>query len=473
MRHVFDKIKNRAAILVLFILCGSILFLPAASKGGEGIKVPPVATFTLNNGLRFFVIADELPQTTIIASIGLGSLYEDSHNAGQSALLAKTLSIAGSQKYPGKSLYETIESIGGKLSIQSSWEHTLISIKVLSRFSDRAFDIIQDILINPDFNESDFNTARSLVVDEIKRKYDDPATIAFEQARSIIFNGKGYGSVATVEGVSSYNLGDIKSLWQKYVVSGNILMGINSSQGLKEIQEISRHNFSSLTEGPEVEYAVDISEVTGLLKKNADTIFLYPRDIPQATIVIGTAAPTLGYSGAYSLKVMNYILGGGSFNSRLMNEIRVKGGLAYAVQSIMRFRHRTGIFLAFAQTENKTAARVLNIMLDNISKISSARVTKQELEWAKDSISNSYIFNFDTLQNVLNNYLSIEYNDLPGDYYESYLDNISAVTPQSIKDESVKVFSQGLVKVVVGKKELADILSSTGKVVVLSESEVK
>ena len=453
------------------LLAGLIFFAAPASPGMPGLDLPHAEKQNLQNGIPVLYVYDDLPQTTIIASIGYGKLHEDRNTAGLSALLSEMIKLSGSRKYPGKTLHDAVESIGGRLSIETSWESTVISIKVLSRFSERAFDILSDLVANPNFNSSDLERARFIVIDEIRRKFDDPAAIAFEKAREIIFDGKGYGSAPSEKGVASYTIDNCVTAWKEYFTTGNMLLGINSSKSFKEMFDMAASVFSSVQQGPRKDYAVSPAEVAASLKKNRDMIFLYPKDIPQAAIVFGTEAPVIADSGTYALSLMNFILGGGSFNSRLMYEIRVKRGLAYAVQSVVRFRYGTGVFLAFAQTENSSVAEVFNLMYENIEAMSSSPVKDSELAWAKKSLRNSYVFNFDTSLNVLGNYLEREYNRLPDDYHERYIGNVMNVSAQDIESECLRMLKPGMVRVVVGDKGLAGSLSSAGRVVVLDREE--
>jgi len=164
---------------------------------------------------------------------------------------------------------------------------------------------------------------------------------------------------------------------------------------------------------------------------------------------------------------MNYILGGGSFNSRLMNEIRVKRGLAYTVFSLVRNRYRTGVFMSFVQTRNEEAGNVLSLMKENIYKMSKEEVSEEELAWARESVKNSYVFNFAKTSDILENYLQIEYNNLDRRYYRDYLKNIAGVTRGDIKRESAALFGKGIVTVVVGERKLADSLKKYGNVVII------
>jgi zinc protease len=150
-----------------------------------------------------------------------------------------------------------------------------------------------------------------------------------------------------------------------------------------------------------------------------------------------------------------------------MNDIRVKRGLAYSVYSLVRNRLNTGVFMGFVQTRNESVPEVISLINSNITKMCNEHVESDELEWAKESIKNSYIFRFDTIEDILGNYLDLEYNGLSADYYENYLANINNVTASKISEESKKLFKPGLVTVVVGNINLQKELSQLGEVVVL------
>src|SRR4030042_1123729 len=127
------KRKTAIAILIIFSLMIVARRHVAAQFAGENVKLPPVETARLGNGIRLFYIKDDLPQVSIVVSIGFGRLYEKKENAGISELIASTISLGGSENYPGESLHEKIDQMGGRLSVSSSWEGTVISIKVLDR----------------------------------------------------------------------------------------------------------------------------------------------------------------------------------------------------------------------------------------------------------------------------------------------------------------------------------------------------
>jgi len=452
---------KRYALLASLLI--AVVVLPGSA--GTGLKLPPVKTARLDNGARLFFIQDELPQVTIIVSAGFGKMYENRGNAGIADLMAQAVSLGGSKRYPGNALHEKVDAMGGRLSIDASWEHMIVSLKVLDRFREEALDIVADLVANPNFDEKYLDTAKALVADSIRRKFDDPAEIAFDRARAIIFGGAGYGSSPTEAGVRSYSLETVRETWAKHFTGRNMMIGMYAQFPFGEAERLCRARFSAVPAGAPVEYPADRKKALEVVASSRNRIYFYPKDIPQSTVVVGTVAPNIGEPGTYPLEVMNYILGGGSFSSRLMSDIRVKRGLAYAVQSILRCRYRSGVFLAYAQTENRNAGQVVSLMAGNIDRMAKEAVPAGEIAWAQKAISNSYVFQFDTPLNIMAYYMDIEYNRLPPDYSDLYLSRINAVTGADIMRESRDLFSPGLVTVVVGSESVVPDLKKMGDVV--------
>ena len=133
-RHTVS-LRRYALVAVLAAVCAG--FIPGTVGATAGLNLPPVKTFILANGAKVYYVQDDLPQVTIVASVGFGRLYEKKATAGLAELLAKTVSLAGSEKYPGMKLHEKIDAMGGILSVASSFERTTVSLSVLPRFRDR------------------------------------------------------------------------------------------------------------------------------------------------------------------------------------------------------------------------------------------------------------------------------------------------------------------------------------------------
>ena len=431
--------------------------------------LPEVKKHKLNNDVNLLYIENDLPVTVIYASISFGKMYENSGNAGITEVLCKTLTMAGTSLYPGNTLNEKLEAIGGEIHISAGWETIGIEIKVLSKYNSLAFSILGDILKNPVLEDAAVKPAKTLVIEKMKRDMDEPDEAGVLKLREIIFGGSGYGTVPTEKSIGSIDSLSLKSLWKKHSTGGNVTVAVSSSEKEKGIISLAEKELSGIVKGNKEYYSIDTNKILSDIKSSSGIIYLVPLELEQATIYTGTFAPDIKYSGNYALYMMNYILGGGSFNSRLMNEIRVKRGMAYSVYSLVRNRRNAGVFISFAQTRNESAPEVLSLMHENIKKMYSEPVTGEELDWAKESVKNSYVFRFNNIDDLLGNFLEIEYNDLDAGYYRDYLANINKVTAGEIAEESGKMFGQGLVTVVVGSRNLEKTLSSMGRVVICEQ----
>ena len=462
------KINNVKSLFAPLLFGFFILFSPAADAENRSIPsldgLPQVETRDLKNKIRLLTIRDELPRTEIICSIGFGKIYENSENAGLSEIMAKEISLSGTKKYPGNELNEKLEALGGDISINAGWENITIVIKVLSRHSGFAFDLLGDILENPVFRKENLVYSKKLVQEKFRREMDDPSNAGFTKVREIIFHGKGYGATLSEKSINSITADTLSETWGRVAKGGNILIAVSSPLENEKIFEIASDELSKIAEGKREFYTSDNAALISELNIKSGNIYLLPKELEQATIITGTIAPEINYQGNYSLFLMNYILGGGSFNSRLMNEIRVKRGLAYSVFSLVRNRYKTGIFMSFVQTRNEEAANVLSLMKENIFSMAEKEVTAEELEWAQESVINSYVFNF---AKTSDNYLQIEFNNLDKEYYRDYLKTISRVTPADIKRESGLLFRHGIITVVVGNRNLESSLKKHGNVIIL------
>lgn len=461
MKKIYLNVFAAAGIFLLSTLS-------FASVSGD-VSMPDVRSMTLENGVSIFHIDDDLPRTVFYVSIGFGRLYEEKEMAGVSELLARTLSVAGTEKYPGNKMYSTLESVGGEINFVPGWENLVIELKVLSRHSDMALDILSDLLQNPLFDQESLDSARALVLENIKRGKDKPAEMSFENLREIIFCGSGYGGVPSEKTINSVTPSDMSKIWSNYFKGGNISIAVSSSIKADALFRSAEKYFSGIVSGDRIYYNSDRSCAEKSLTESRGKIYLVPMELDQATIVTGTFAPEISYRGNYALHVMNYILGGGSFNSRLTSEIRVKRGLAYSVFSLVKNRYSTGVFMTFVQTRNENVPLVLSLINENIDDLRKNPVSDKELSWARESITNSFIFKFENISDILSNYLDIEYNKLDRNYYNNYTDKINSVTPDDILREAGLLFDNGIITVIAGKRNLAEDLKSYGEVIILEK----
>ncbi|PLX91040.1 MAG: insulinase family protein, partial [Desulfuromonas sp.] len=158
------------------------------------------------------------------------------------------------------------------------------------------------------------------------------------------------------------------------------------------------------------------------------------RDIPQTTLLIGDLGLTKDDPDQYAARVLNYILGGGSFNSRLMREIRSDRGLAYSVYSYFQIGRRLpGPFVTGTETKNESVIDTLGLMRSIMVDLCDQPVASAELDLAKDSLINSFVFGFDDTHAVVTQQVRLDFFNYPQDYLNRYRSRIAAVTIEDVQ----------------------------------------
>jgi zinc protease len=175
------------------------------------------------------------------------------------------------------------------------------------------------------------------------------------------------------------------------------------------------------------------------------------RDLTQANIILGHVGVARGNSDYYAIQVMNYILGGGGFSSRLMDSVRNERGLAYSVYSYFSAQKSHGSFQLAMQTKNETAQEAIRIANDEIRRIREEPVSEQELNDAKDYLIGSFPLRYDTNRKVASFLAQVEYFQLGLDYPERYSDLIRKVSRADVQRVAKQYLSPDkLITVIVG-----------------------
>ncbi|HWR98186.1 MAG TPA: insulinase family protein, partial [Candidatus Methanoperedens sp.] len=162
-------------------------------------------------------------------------------------------------------------------------------------------------------------------------------------------------------------------------------------------------------------------------------------ELPQATLVMGHLAPPKTSPDFFPFTVLDHILGGSGFGSRLTSEIRSNRGLAYSVGSFYRGDVGYGIFGAYCMTKSASALEAARLMRGIVARVRDEGVTAVELRRAQDAIVNNLIFAVDGSREVVAQRLGFEYDGLPADFLERYRDRVEAVTLADVRDAAARL----------------------------------
>jgi len=451
---------------------------PPAAKAGPSqpqpwthIPIPPLHPFKpaqpkrieLPNGLVIFLQEDhELPfiDGTILirggsrdvpsAKVGLVSMYGESwRTSGTAAKAGDTLDTELAEKAA------SIETSGGSATTSLSWNS-------FKQDFDSVFADAMDVLLHPDFKEDKLALARRQLATSISRRNDSPDQIAVREADKIVYGPSNpYGRQAEYSTIAAVTLDDFKSWHDRTVAPNNIIVAVGGDFDSAQMEQKLRKVFEPMQRGaafPELK--------TDFPGPKPGVYLADKSDINQTTVEIVGLGTERSNPDYYALAVMNEIFSGG-FGSRLVQSVRTRLGLAYDVGGGFGAGYdHPGLFRSEAGTKSATTVAAAKAILDEISKLKSVPPTHAEMTKAKDQVMNSFIFNYDTPQKILNEQVTLAFYGYPADYLEKFRAGIERVTAADVTRVAQKYIEPGkLAIVVVGNNaEIKPPLSGLGPV---------
>ncbi|HEV2351177.1 MAG TPA: pitrilysin family protein [Terriglobia bacterium] len=456
-----------------------ILLAPAPGVNGQvsnwkQIVIQPLPPFhpqepkriELANGMVIFLQEDhELPLIRGTARIRGGSREEPAGKIGLVDIYGDVWRTGGTKTQTGDQLDDFLEARGARVETGGGFDSTSISWDCLTESLNQVFPVFVDLLRDPEFRQDKLPVAKNQVTTAISRRNDDPAGIAAREARLI-----GYGAdspyarepqYATVAAVTRQDLVD----WHRqYVYPNNIILGVEGDFDSAAMEAKLRSVFESWPKGPEAAPA----KVT-FTDPKPGMYFVEKDDVNQSNIrmvELGTRRDNPDY---YAISVVNEIFGG-SFSSRLVQSIRTEKGLAYSVGGGIgtAFDH-PGLFQVGMGTKSGSTAAAIDALDQEIDGLKTKPPTPAELKKAKDSILNSFVFEFDSREKVLAERMAYEFYGYPADYLERFQAGIERVTlADAARVAAQYVHRDKLAVIVVGKASDFDRpLSSFGTVTAL------
>ncbi len=428
--------------------------------------VPPkVDRVVLENGMMLYLLEDhDLPIFNITARIRTGSIYESPEKAGLASLTGYVLRSGGTLSMPADKMNEELEYMAASVETSIERESGSASLSILSRDVDNGLKIFADVLMNPAFPDDKIRMRKDEVLESIRRENDNPQQIAGREFRKIMYDRK-HPYSRKVDGVpetiEKITRDDMVAFHKKYFHPNNIIMGISGDFNKDEIIRKLNTVFAGWKK-EEIQFP-EIPKVERRYEKSVNYAF---KDVNQASVMVGHLGINRKSPDYFPVKLMNFILGGGSFTARITSRIRSDEGLAYSAYSDFQTSRDIGMFYVSLQTKLESTNRAISITLEEIDKMRKAPVDKDELSMAKETFMNQFIFRFTTSASIVAQKVDIEYEELPLNYLETYLDNVQAVTQEDIQRVAKKYLRPEDVKIlVIGDKEKFDKpLDNFGKV---------
>jgi zinc protease len=394
------------------------------------VKIPNVAIFTLPNGMKLYLLEDhELPLVRGSALIRTGNLFDPPDKVGLASITGMVLRSGGTKGKTGDQLDEELENIAA--SVESSIDESfgVASFSCLKENTDEVLGVFHDLLTAPGFRQDKIDLAKTELRSNISRRNDDPHGIVEREFNEIVYGrNTPYGWRLEYATVDRIQRDDIVRFHERYFFPANIMLAVIGDFSTADMKAKLERDFDGWTvKQPPVP---PFPPVTA---KPEPGIFLATKtDVTQTFFALGHLDGELRDPDYPALEVMADILGGG-FHSRLVQRVRTKLGYAYDVSAFWGANYdHPGAFEISGSTKSASTADTIKVIQEEIDKIRTSEVTAEELESAKQTVANSFVFNFDTPAKTLNRMFRYDYYGYPRDFIDRYQRAIQAVTRQDV-----------------------------------------
>ena len=434
-------------LLIFFTFAGEVLPAAASDFGFPSpdkiqykplrFELPQTHRVLLENGIVLYILEDhELPLVNIRALIKTGTVYDQEGKEGVAELTAYVMRTGGTTKLNSAEIDNQFDLLAASASITMSMESAQVSFSVLNNHIDEGLDLLAQILIHPVFEEAKLELARQLKNEELRRIKDDPQKLAFREFNRLIYRDDPRGSVPTYKSLSNITRDDLTRFHGSFFLPNNTMFAISGDITKEEAIEKFKRYFGDWKTGnlpPDVSAPVQ--------KSNAG-FYIINKEIAQSTIVSGQFTVSKNDPDFYASTILDFIVGSGGFPSRIVSVVRNNEGLAYSAGSFYRARPKYGIFGNYAFTKTSTTMKTLALLDSVLENIQSDSITAKEMDWAKKSINNGFIFSFSTAEQIVWQRMNIEYEKLPADFLINYRDKIEKVTIKDIDNVAAKYLDQ-------------------------------
>lgn len=433
----------------------ALLQVSAASQA-DAIEIQEVKS---PGGITAWLVEDHsIPLMSMRFAFQGGWAAEPDDKRGVTHFLAGMLD-EGAGDLNSKAFQKRQSQLAMKISFRARADRFYGSFQALTRHRDASVELLADALNAPRFDQVPFDRIRSQIIVNIKSNSQDPERIASKNWLKLMFAGHPYGRTrrGTAEELAKLNPEDLRDLTKRLFAKQGLKIAVVGDINAEELGKLLDRVFGQM---PDAGGIAKLPEATVTAKPAVQII---DRNIPQSVIQFGHSGIKRNDPDFVPAYVLNFILGGGGFGSRLTEEIREKRGLTYSVYSYLSPYDHGALFVGGASTQNARAGETVKLIRQELARMAEQGPTAKELADAKTYMTGSYALRFDTSRKIAGQLLAIQIDDLGIDYVEKRNELINAVTLEDLKRLAKRLLKPGeLIMTIVGKPEGVDAKEAKG-----------
>lgn len=441
--------KSRIFLLMAFIFTVGIMnaqidrSTPPKAGPAPKINIEKPEQFQLKNGMKVMVVENhKLPRVAFTLRIDNNPMTTGS-KAGVESILGSMMGN-GTTSIPKDEFNEEIDFLGASLSFSAS----SASARSLSKYSDRIIELMADAAINPLLTEEEFETQKALAIENFKSSEKSLDAIS-GRVNTALSYGKNhpYGEFTTEETLKNVTFGDVVAYYETYFNPNNAYLVVVGDVDYNNLKDQIEKRFSSWTKSVDVQ--ADVAKPSDNVQFQQINFINLP-DATQADMTITNNVDLkMSDEDYHAVLIANDILGGGG-EGYLFKNLRETHGYTYgAYSSIGSNRYGASRFDANAKVRNMVVDSAIVEALKEINRIRTEPVDPQQLEDAKAKYVGNFVMRLERPETIANYALNIALNDLPDDFYTTYLKKINAVTAADVKRVANKYIKPENLRIIV------------------------
>ncbi len=413
------------------------------------LKIPEPATYTLPNGMRVYLLEDhELPIVSGFALVRTGNLFDPADKRGLAQMTGDVLRSGGAKLKTGDQIDVQLENIAASVESEIGESSGTLSFSTLRENTGEVLGVFKDFLTSPEFRQDKVDLEKTQMRSSIARRNDDANGILEREFASILYGrNNSYGWDTEYADVDRIQRQDLVDFYRRYYFPSNIMLAIYGDFSSAEIKAKLTQLFADWNvKQPPVPKFPDVQKVP------VPGVFVATKtDVTQTFFAVGHMGGEFRDKDYPALEVAADILGGG-FSSRLFQRIRTKLGYAYGISASWGASYdHPGLFQISGSTQSAHTVDTLKAVREELDKMRTSEVSDAELQTAKDTVINGFVFHFDRPSKTLNRVLTYQYYGYPKDFIFKYQKAIAGVTKADVLRVSKEYFRpQELTVVAVG-----------------------
>jgi len=407
----------------------------------RSFEFPKAAVKTLPNGLRVFVVTDhrEPAVAARLVILSAGTIQDPVGMPGVAAMTAGLLT-QGTAKRSAKEIAEAIDFVGGTLDAKAGRDATTVTLDVVKKDLGVGMDLLSDVVLHPSFRAEELDRQRQQLLSDLEVQYSDPnylATLAFART---LYGDSPYGlpEQGTPATIKKLQREDFVKFHDANYAPNQAVLGFAGDITPEEAFAIAEKYFGSWPK-------LDVPSAPPQVPPSATATHVWLIDKPDAVqtqIRVGRISIRRADPDFLPLDVTNHIFGG-SYNSRLNTEVRIKKGLTYGASSAFTPHRYTGSLAVETYTRTEATVDATKLVMDLLTGMSQGKISQKELNFARDYLAGVYPIETETAEQVVDRVLTVAAFDLPADYNQTYPVKVRATSLEQVQATARKYFATG------------------------------